>query len=137
MAWTLKREEPQGPVEVMDTPDKWVGATLDLIKITQNGRLRWERKGNLTGQDIFEARIGGKTLSLMTQPPPTPGGLLLVDSQHRRQISLFILDDGGKYLSAFPVISPLEALENAVRAQVEQAEDAFLGEIRKAAASVG
>lgn len=128
-----------------DTTDARVDAVLDLVKLTNQGKLRWRRNGDPSlYTDEFEADLGDKLLRLTAVLPssvfvPTRG---LFDSMFHRdegpriknRIYPYLRVYGkGDLLLSFPDIAPLRSLLNAVEAQLNEAEGNVLEEIRKAA----
>jgi hypothetical protein len=128
--------------ETKNTDPRWVDAVVKLIKLTQNGKLKWQvndpsQVEKVDGEDIitedFVAKYRDRLLRVYKRRrPPTPveRAMLGVESkvQWYTHYGLEFVTAANQTLWAFPREAPIRDLHKAVQYQVARVND-FLDEI--------
>lgn len=129
------------PAENTETSDRWVKGVLDLIKLTNQGKLTWKRVTDPSlWEDEYEAALGQKRIKLeiLSRREMTSGGYSLISGyekprpkpKSRSYPYLRIYKSIGNELAAsFPDIAPIGALTDAVSKQIAEGENGILQEI--------
>jgi len=129
-----KAEDP-----VQSRADKWTQGVMDLIKLTQAGKLQWKRLADPTtiSGNAYVASLSGATLTLQTssfwENAFAPGFFSEINKGNERSNPSLRVTNLKELVTAFPDIAALRGLAEAVEAQVGAKDESFLQFIRQAA----
>lgn len=129
-------------IEALFSPhpsERWVNGVLDLIKLTNQGKLTWKRMSDPSlGEDNYEAVLVDKRirLEIPSRRELTANNWALITGlkpefrpKKRAYPYLRIYTGISELAVSFPDIAPIDALLQAVDRQVEQTEDSILQDI--------
>jgi hypothetical protein len=115
---------------------KWADAVSQIIKLTQEGRIKWKPADISTLvatasriTSAYDADYGGKTLRLQQVNPPMDSTDAYLSAQarihgepylsnDRSVLSLRLVDDNGSPLFVFPNVEAMSELLSAVKYQL-------------------
>lgn len=123
----------------METSDRWVKGVLDLIQLTNQGKLIWKRVTDPSlWENEYEAVLGQNRIKLevpswielTTERPLHLFGYEQPRPKPRSYPYLRVYNSLGSELAAsFPDIAPIRALADAVNKQIAEDENSVLQEI--------